>query len=192
MFISRIGFVHSRCDTSLFIYKHDSHTTYLLLYVDDIVLISSPPELLTHIIFLLSLEFSMTDLGDLHYFLGVSATRLADKLFLSQQKYATEILDRSAMCNCKPASTPADLSTKLDGSGPPVVDPTLYHSLAGALQYLTFTQPDITYVVQQICLYMHDPREPHFTALKRILRYVRGTIAYGFQLYSSPSRSLVA
>ncbi|GKC52475.1 ribonuclease H-like domain-containing protein, partial [Tanacetum coccineum] len=51
----------------------------------------------------------------------------------------------------------------------------LYRSLAGALQYLTFTRPDISYVVQQVCLYMHDPREPHFSALKRILRYIRGT-----------------
>lgn len=56
-----------------------------------------------------------------------------------------------------------------------VADPTLYRSLAGALQYLTFTRPDIMYDVQKICLYIHDPLEPHFTALKRILRYIRGT-----------------
>ncbi|GKB05922.1 ribonuclease H-like domain-containing protein [Tanacetum coccineum] len=67
----------------------------------------------------------------------------------------------------------------------PVSDPTLYRSLAGALQYLTFTRPDISYVVQQICLYMHDPRDPYFTALKRILRYVRGTIDHGLQAFWS-------
>ena len=134
----------------------------------------------------------MTDLGDLHYFLGVSASRTVDGLFLSQQKYATEILDRASMTNCKPATTPADLFAKLDGSGPPVDDPTLYRSLAGALQYLTFTRPDIAYAVQHICLYMHDPREPHFTTLKRILRYIQGTTAYGLQIYSSPGRTLTA
>jgi len=61
--------------------------------------------------------------------------------------------------------------------------PTAYRSLAGVLQYLTFTRPDITYVVQQICLHMHDPREPHLTALKRILRYLRGTVDFGLLLH---------
>ncbi|GJV94236.1 pentatricopeptide repeat-containing protein [Tanacetum coccineum] len=59
-------------------------------------------------------------------------------------------------------------------------------------QYLTFTRPDFSYVVQQVCLYMHDPREPHFSALKRILRYVRGTLDYGLQLFSSSTSELVA
>lgn len=67
----------------------------------------------------------MSDLGDLHYFLGIATTRTADGLFLSQQKYANEILSRASMLNCKPASTPADLSAKFDGPGPPVADPML-------------------------------------------------------------------
>ncbi|GKF12360.1 ribonuclease H-like domain-containing protein, partial [Tanacetum coccineum] len=85
-----------------------------------------------------------------------------------------------------------DTESKLGSDGDPVSDPTLYRSLAGALQYLTFTRPDISYAVQQICLYMHDPRDPHFTALKRILRYVRGTIDHGLQLHVSPTSQLTA
>ncbi|GKF58073.1 ribonuclease H-like domain-containing protein [Tanacetum coccineum] len=81
---------------------------------------------------------------------------------------------------------------KLSADGDPVSDPTLYRSLAGALQYLTFTWPDISYAVEQVCLYMHDPREPHFSALKRILRYICGTMPYGLQLFSSTTSSLVA
>ncbi|GJU99905.1 ribonuclease H-like domain-containing protein [Tanacetum coccineum] len=71
-------------------------------------------------------------------------------------------------------------------------DPTLYRSLAGSLQYLTFTRLDISYTVYKVCLYMHDPREPHFSALKRILHYVRGTLDYGLQLLSSSTTDLVA
>nr|GEX86836.1 ribonuclease H-like domain-containing protein [Tanacetum cinerariifolium] len=82
--------------------------------------------------------------------------------------------------------------SKLGDGGTSVVDPTLYRSLAGSLQYLTFTRPDITYIVQQVCLYTHDPREPHFSALKRILRYVQGTLDYGLQLFSSTTDSLIA
>ncbi|GJU34408.1 ribonuclease H-like domain-containing protein [Tanacetum coccineum] len=63
------------------------------------------------------------------------------------------------------------ISVTRDSTGDPVLDPTLYRSLAGGLQYLTFTRPDISYAVQQICLYMHDPREPHLADLKRLLRY---------------------
>lgn len=65
-------------------------------------------------------------------------------------------------------------------------------SLAGALQYLTFTRPDIAFAVQQICLYMHDPREPHLHALKRILRYIRGTLDHGLQIHVSPTSDLRA
>ncbi|GKD32664.1 ribonuclease H-like domain-containing protein [Tanacetum coccineum] len=75
--------------------------------------------------------------------------------------------------------------------GAPVQDPPLYRSLAGGLQYLTFTRPDLSYAVQQICLYMHDPREPHLAALKRILRYVQGTLDLGIHLYASSTTSLL-
>jgi hypothetical protein len=74
----------------------------------------------------------------------------------------------------------ARLQVKLAGdSGPPVEDASQFRSIAGALQYLTFTRPNITYVMQQIYLHMHDPWEPHLTAMKRILRYLQGTPDYG-------------
>ncbi|GKB69903.1 ribonuclease H-like domain-containing protein [Tanacetum coccineum] len=81
--------------------------------------------------------------------------------------------------------------SKLGPEGVPVQDLTLYRSLARGLQYLTFTHPDLSYAIQQIFLYMHDPREPHFAALKRILRYVRGTVDFGLHLYVFATTSLV-
>lgn len=90
----------------------------------------------------------MTDLGPLNYFLGVSATRHSGGLFLHQSKYAEDIIYRAKMVNCKPALTPVDTKSKLSAtSGEKFDDPTLYRSLAGALQYLTFTRPDISYAV---------------------------------------------
>ncbi|GJT83033.1 ribonuclease H-like domain-containing protein [Tanacetum coccineum] len=191
-YAARVGFIHSRCDTSLFIYRRGSDTAYLLLYVDDIILTASSTAFLQSIIATLHAEFSMTDLGPLNYFLGISVTRNTSGMFLSQQKYASELLERAGMLTCNPCRTPVDTDSKLSADGDPVSDPTLYRSLAGALQYLTFTRPDISYAVQQVCLYMHDPREPHFSALKRILRYIRGTMPYGLQLFSSTTSSLVA
>nr|GEU83683.1 ribonuclease H-like domain-containing protein [Tanacetum cinerariifolium] len=67
-------------------------------------------------------------------------------------KYATEVLERAGMLTCNPCRTPVDTDSKLSADGDPVSDPTLYRSLAGALQYLTFTWPDISYAVEQACL----------------------------------------
>jgi len=113
-------------------------------------------------------------------------------LFLSQQQYMLDILARAGMTDCKLCSTPVDTNPKLSmDTGAPVADASDFRSLAGVLQYLTFTRPDITYAVQQICLHMHDPREPHLAALKRILRYIRGTLHLGLLLRPSSSADLV-
>ena len=109
------------------------HIAYFLLYVDDIDLTGSSSQILTHLISILSTEFSMADLGDLHYLLEISITHSDTGMFLSQQKYANEILERRSMLNYKPARTPIDLFAKFNGSSPPVANPTLYRSLAGGL-----------------------------------------------------------
>ncbi|GJT74208.1 ribonuclease H-like domain-containing protein [Tanacetum coccineum] len=190
-YATRAGFSPSRCDSSLFIYTQGSQVAYLLIYVDDIILTASSLVLLQQIIDSLHKEFDMTDLGALNYFLGISVVRHPTGLFLSQKKYARQLLERAHMVNCNPSRTPIDTDSKLGPDGVPVQDPTLYRSLAGGLQYLTFTRPDLSYAVQQVCLYMHDPREPHFAALKRILRYVQGSLELGLQLYASAITSLV-
>lgn len=135
----------------------------------------------------------MSDLGELHHFLGINVTPNSSGLFLCQQQYTLEILDRADMLHCKPVSTPVDTSSKLSiHDGKPLSNPTYYRSLAGALQYLTLTRPDIYYAIQQVCLFMHEPRGIHMQLVKRILRYLQGTSQYGIQLYKSPSHELIA
>ncbi|XP_021995624.1 uncharacterized mitochondrial protein AtMg00810-like [Helianthus annuus] len=173
-FITSKGFrssACSACDQSLFVYHQDSsNIAYLLLYVDDIVLTASNDRLLNDIISTLSREFAMTDLGHLHHFLGINVTQQKNGIFLSQVQYAKDIIARALMPACKPCSTPVDLSYKLSATdGSLFSDPTLYRSLAGALQYLTFTRPDLSYAVQQVC-----------------------TIDYGIRLVRSASHDLVA
>jgi hypothetical protein len=164
----------------------------LLLYVDDIVLTASSQSLLRRLVDALQREFPVKDLGVLHHFLGVTAKPRPSGLLLHQRQYTLDILERAKMIDCKPCSTLVDTQAKLsEAMGDPVEDPTGYRSLAGALQYLTFTRPDISYAVQQVCLHMHDPREPHLAALKRLLLYLRGTIDYGLLLHRSTSSELV-
>ncbi|GKC86692.1 ribonuclease H-like domain-containing protein [Tanacetum coccineum] len=143
-YITRVGFHQSHCDSSLFIFHQGKDTAYLLLYVDDIVLTTFSSDLLHRIISFLHQEFAMTDLGSLNYFLSISITRDSSGMFLSQKKYAVEILERAGMVNCNLSRTPVDTESKLGTTGDVVSDPTLYRSLAGSLQYLTFTRPDIS------------------------------------------------
>ncbi|GJW98205.1 ribonuclease H-like domain-containing protein [Tanacetum coccineum] len=191
-YVIRAGFYHSKTDSSLFIFHKGQDTAYLLLYADDIILTVASTSLLQRIISLLHAKFAMTDLGPLNYFLGISATRTTFGIFLSQTKYAIEILEQAQMLNYNPCRTPIDIEKKLGLEGSPVTDPTLYRSLARSLHYLTFTRPDLSYAVQQLCLYMHDPREPHLNAMKHVLRYLRGTIDLGLQLLWFTTSQLIA
>lgn len=111
---------------------------------------------------------------------------------LSQCKYALELLDRENISNRKPCRTLADMQSKLDSDVTPVTDPTSYRSLAGGLQYLTLTRLDLCFVVKQICLFMHDPWEPHMKTLKCVLLYVSGTLDYGLQIHPSHTTGLIA
>ncbi|GJR61614.1 copia protein [Tanacetum coccineum] len=174
-FVSSIGFVHNKCNRSLFIYNNKQDVACLLLYVDDIILVTSTVALWTSLMSLSAREFVMKDRGPLSSFLGVSVTRHSHGLFLSQQNYARDIISRAGMYSCNPVHTPVDTKGKLTvNSGKPYSDPTHFRSYAGALQYLTFTRPDSSYAVQQICLHMHDPRDTHMHALKRIIRCLQG------------------
>ena len=90
----------------------------------------------------------MKDLGPLHFFLGIHVRCTETGFFLSQAQYADSVLDRAGMSDGKPASTPVDTKSKLPSSaGNPLVDPTFYRSIVGALQYLTLTRPDLSYAV---------------------------------------------
>ncbi|XP_031282077.1 uncharacterized protein LOC116140606 [Pistacia vera] len=156
------------------------------------VLTGNNPVLIKTLITRLSIEFAMKDLGSLHYFLAIEVQPNSQGLFLSQTKYALNLLQRADMVDAKPIATPFVVGQHLSTEGKLFSDPTLFRSLAGALQYLTITWPDLSFSVNSICQYMHAPTEDHFNALKRILRYVKGTVHHGLQLHRTSSCELLA
>lgn len=112
-------------------------------------------------------------------------------LDMSQRQYALDLLQHAGMSECNSTSTPVDSKSKICATNqPPITDPSKCRSLAGALQYLTLTQPDLAYVVQQVCLYMHDPCEPHLVLVQRILRYVKGMLSSGLHIGTGPMDTL--
>ena len=174
-------------DGNLFIYNHDSYMVFLLLYVDAIIVIGNHPSFISSLIHSLSQEFDLKDLGRLHYFLGLQIDYTSDGLFVHQSKHVLDLLHKFSMSECNPCKTPCSPNAHLVPNDSPLLpDPTLYRSLVGALQYLTFTRPDLSFAVQQTCQFMANPTSNHLQATKRILRYLQGTVHQGLSFTPSP------
>jgi histone deacetylase 1/2 len=168
---------------------------YLLVYVDDIILISSSDADVDRLLSALSGDFAVKDLGTLHYFLGLEVSRSSAGLSLTQHKYSLDLLRRAGMLECKHASTPMSATDRLsafDGDLLASEEATEYRSIVGGLQYLTITRPDISFAVNRVCQFLHAPRTTHWSAVKRILRYIRLTASYGLHLQSASSLGLSA
>ena len=166
---------------------------YFLIYVDDLLITGSSTLLVHDIIHKLSKRFSLKDLGLVHFFLGIEIIPTSTGLFLSQHQYIRGLLDRVKMDGAKDVQTPQSTSITLklqDGSS--LTDATTYRKVIGALQYLSFTRPDIAFSVNKLAQFMHQPTATHWTAAKRILRYLKHTIHHGLHLTRTNSSTLQA
>ena len=146
----------------------------------------------------LAQKFDIKDLGELKYFLGVNV-RVNYKngtAWIGQPTYTENVLKKFGMDDAKAISTPVDVGTKLvkatEDDDHELADPILYQSAVGSLLYLsTKTRPDITYAVNCVARFCSKPTRQHWTAVKRIFRYLRGTISYGLLYKKASSKNLV-
>ncbi|KAK4388552.1 Retrovirus-related Pol polyprotein from transposon RE2 [Sesamum angolense] len=177
----------------LFIKSSDSEFTALLVYVDDILLTGNSESALHAVRDYLDDLFTIKDLGQAKYFLGLELARSSHGLQVSQHKYLQDILADTSMLAAKPASTPFPLGLKLvleDGALLP--NPNKYRRLIGRLLYLGFTRPDISFAVQQLSQFLQAPRTSHWDAALHVLRYLKGTPSTGLFFSSSSSSQLTA
>jgi histone deacetylase 1/2 len=191
--LHQLGFSAAKTDTSLFVFHQAGITIYMLVYVDDIVVVSSCPQASAALIRRLGAAFPVKDLGPLYYFLGVEALRDSGGMTLSQGKYATDLLRRTNMDKSKAVSTPMSVQDKLAADqGEPLSGDAVfqYRSTVGGLQYLTLTRPDISFAVNKVCQYLAQPTTVHWEAVKWILRYIKGTTDIGLRIRKSPSMLL--
>ena len=166
---------------------------YILVYVDDILITGSSQLAVTSVIRSLGMEFALKDLGDLHYFLGVEAHCVPEGLFLSQHRYIINLLHRTNMTHAKPVASPMSTTHALTMfAGDVFEDETLYRSTVGALQYLSLTRADISFAVNRVCQFMHRPTTVHWTAVKRILRYLKHTVDHGILIRPSHTSQFIA
>jgi hypothetical protein len=189
----QLGFISSKADTSLFIFSQGDVCIYMLVYVDDIIIAGSTSVVVDRLVHSLSKSFPIKDMGKLDYFLGLEAAYTSGGMTLTQRKYALDLLHRVNMENCNPTSTPLSASEHLarDTGTPLGADDSFrYRSVVGGLQYLTHTRPDISFAVNKVCQFLSQPTDVHWEAVKRILRYIKGTLQTGLQIRKSPSTGI--
>ena len=189
-----MGFQAFQSDHSLFVI-HKPVLVLVLVYVDDILVTGPSSTASSAVISQLSVQFHVKDLGDLHYFLGLEVQMSSARIFIHQSKYVLDLLKRTKMDGAKPCVTPLG-SAKLDHTGALLKDHAEYRTIVGALQYLTWTRPDLSFPIDLICQFMHSPRDQHLQAVKWILRYLKGSFGHGFKrfhplLHSKPFMMLI-
>ena len=150
------------------------------LYVDDLIFTGNDELMFTEFKNSMKHEFDMTDLGKMRYFLGLEVLQRSDGVFISQKKYALEVLKQFGMDKSNFVHNPIVPSFKLmKDEGGVKVDNTYYKQIVGSLMYLIATRPDMMFVVSLISRYMENPTELHLLAAKRVLRYLKGTTEFG-------------
>jgi len=173
--------MRSENEPTLYVKKEGKNDFIIIcLYVDDIIYTSSSIFLVHEFKSQMMNEFEMSDMGLLHYFLGLEVYQIEDRIFISQRKYTSDLLNKFGMSNCKPAATPMNLNEKLQQQdGGEKADAKSFRSLVGGLIYLTHTRPDIAFSVGVISRFMQQLSKLHYGAAKKVMRYIAGTLEYG-------------
>ena len=154
------------------------------LYIDDLNFTSNNPSMFEEFKKAMTKEFEMTDIGLMTNYLGIEVKQMEDGIFISQEGYAKDILEKFEMLNSIPVSTPIECGVKLSKhDNEEKVNPTFFKSLVGSLRYLTCTRPDILFGIGLVSHYIEASVMTHLKTAKRILCYLKGTLDYGL-LYS--------
>eukprot|EP00731_Ephydatia_muelleri_P012155 Em0006g1049a len=173
-----------------------TETTIIAVYVDDLIIIAKNPETMERIKGSLTERFKMKDLGKLHYCLGINIEYDENKrcLWMHQRPYIQSLLERYQLSEAKSSCTPADINVKLvkDDGAAKLADSVCYQSMVGSLLYAAIaTRPDIAQAVGAVSKFNSCPTETHLTGVKRILRYLKGTINLGLNFEKTADSSII-
>lgn len=178
--LEQLGFKKCPYEYAVYTKREENNTLVVGVYVDDLLITGTSMAMFDEFKRQMSNEFDMFDLGKLNYYLGIEVFQERDYTELKQSSYARKLLEKSGMSDCKPVKYPMEPNTQLvkDENGK-CVDPTEFKSIVGGLRYLVHTRPNIAYSVGIVSRFMERPTILHQRAVKRILRYVKGTLDHG-------------
>lgn len=178
--LQEIGVKRTNADPCVYRTHGKGEPVYILIYVDDILIVSKDESKSKMIKSKLARDFEMKDSGDVKYCLGIEFSREGDQIFMNQRGYIKDILKKFGMEDSKPASTPMDASSRLDRPNDEVdeeVRKLSYRELMGSLMYLAVsTRPDIAHVVSALSQFNENFDKKHWAAAKRVLCYLKSTI----------------
>ncbi|GAA0145049.1 transmembrane signal receptor [Lithospermum erythrorhizon] len=180
IFLMRNGYIRGGVDNTLFIKKERDQFMVAQIYVDDIVFRGVSNQLVKQLVQQMEAEFEISIVGELKYFLGFQINQIEDSIFISQAKYAKNIVKKFGLETSKSKRTPFATHVKVtkdeDGKS---VDISAYRSMIGSLLYLSASIRDIPRYVGVCARYQADPKENHLNLVKRILKYIQGTFNHG-------------
>ncbi|GKD14786.1 retrovirus-related pol polyprotein from transposon TNT 1-94 [Tanacetum coccineum] len=180
-------------DPTLFIRRQGKDLLLVQIYVDDIIFASTTPELCDQFSKIMCSQFKMSMMGKISFFLGLQISQSPRGIFINQSKYALESLKKYGMESSDPVDTPMVEKSKLDeDTQGKAVDPTHYRGMIGTLMYLIASRPDLTFAVCMCARYQAKPTEKHLHAVKRIFKYLRGTVNRGLWYLKDSSIALTA
>ena len=190
--LKEVGMHPTNGDPCVYVDRSRDEVTYLLLYVDDILIASRNPARVNEIKSFLSSRFDVKDIGKVSYCLGIEVEQTLGKITLSQRGFVRRILERFGMTDCKPVGTPMALGGKLEEALNTIKTESFpYREIIGALMYLSVgTRPDIAHAVNYLSQFNNNHDDRHWKAAKRILRYLKGTIDKGL-VYQQDDAGLV-
>ena len=176
-FLTSIGFAQSKVDPCAFV-KHDNGIdTVLLVWVDDILIATNDQETMSNIKSQIGAKFKVTDFGKLSHFLGIQFHFESGVIQMEQSQFIQEVLRRFDMHECKAKSTPCEARLAFNPDAPKFENNRLYREMVGNLMYImTSTRPDLAFIVNQLSQFLNDPTVEHFAAIKRVFRYLKGSV----------------
>nr|GEV83026.1 retrovirus-related Pol polyprotein from transposon TNT 1-94 [Tanacetum cinerariifolium] len=179
-FLISTGFTKGMVDPTLFTRKIGKHILLVQIYVDDIIFASTNPKSCQLFAHEMNLTFQMSMIGQMSFFLGLQVWQNPRGIFINQSKFSLEILKKYGFNNSTPIDTPMAERPKLDEDrGGKLIDPTRFREMVGSLMYLSASRPDIVFAVYMCARYQAKPTDKHLQAIKRIFRYLNGTIHMG-------------
>ncbi|GAA0151767.1 transmembrane signal receptor [Lithospermum erythrorhizon] len=179
-FLLANGYTRGGTDKTLFIKYEESKLMVAQIYVDDIIFGGMSDQLVQQFVQQMKSEFELSMVSELSYFLGFQVKQMKDSIFISQSKYAKNLMKRFGLEKSKskrtPAATHVKVSKDVDDSS---VDINNYRSIIGSLPYLTVSRTYIAYLVGVCARFQADPKESYLNQVKRIIKYVNRTAEYG-------------
>ncbi|GJR06080.1 retrovirus-related pol polyprotein from transposon TNT 1-94 [Tanacetum coccineum] len=192
-FLISQDFSKGSVDPTLFIRREGKELLLVQIYVDDIIFAASTPELCDLFAKIMCSKFKMSMMGKISFFLGLQISQSPRGIFINQSKYALESLKKYGFESCDPVDTPMVEKSKLDEDKEgKAVDPSHYRGMIGTLLYLTASRPDLQFAICMCARYQARPTEKHLNAVKRIFRYLKGTVHRGLWYPKDSSIALTA